>query len=481
MKKIFYLLLFIPTLAIGQSQEATLLDQWNDPNVVVNPTFNNSYNEVWGVVANNREFAVIGSTGGTHFIDVTEPQDVREVAFVQGTVHGSSITHRDFHDYQCYLYAVSDQGNSNTLQVIDYSNLPNSVEVVYDSQEYFARSHNIFIDTSAARLYVAPARNTNVGTVPLRILSLDNPEMPELLADINTIAGIDLNGIHDLYVRQNIAYLNLGGRFMVADLTDPEAPMYLGGMDTYPQQGYNHSGWLNDNGDTYYMADETHGRDLKVVNVSDFDDIEVVQTFNAESTEDSSIPHNLIVRGNYLYASYYYDGLQVYDISDPQNPQRVFHYDTYLHPNTTSYRGAWGVFPYLPSGNILISDMQTGLYVFEKIDNTITGEYAALGTPGNCEVNLVNVQEADLPFNDVQISPMPFDQQINIAFTLNESQNIQLALLDQTGRVIHQLGNETFAAGQQQVAYTISDLPAGMYFLELQGETQRAVYKVISL
>jgi len=479
--KNIYTLLFSPIFAIGQSQEATLLSQWNDPELVVNPDFNNTYSEVWGVVANNREFAVIGSTGGTHFIDVTEPENTREVAFVQGVAHGSFITHRDFHDYQCYLYAVSDQSNDNALQIIDYSNLPNSVEVVYESQEHFTRSHNIFIDTSAARLYVAPARIPGMSTVPLRVLSLDNPEMPELLADIYEIEGVGLNGIHDLYVRQNIAYLNLGGQFMVADLTDADAPMYLGGMTNYPQQGYNHSGWLNDSGDTYYMADETHGRDLKAVNVSDFSDIEVVQTFNAESTESSSIPHNLIVRGNYLYTSYYYDGLQVYDISDPQNPQRVFHYDTYLQPNEASYRGAWGVFPYLPSGNILVSDMQTGLYVFEKIDNTITGEFATPDSPANCG-NLINVgvQEADLPFDDVQISPQPIDQQINITFSLSESQAVQFALLDQTGRVVRQLADETFTAGTQQVSYTISDLPAGMYFLELKGEQQRGIYKVIN-
>jgi len=125
--------------------------------------------------------------------------------------------------------------------------------------------------------------------------------------------------------------------------------------------------------------------------------------------------------------------------------------------------------------------MQTGLYVFEKIDNTITGEFAAPDTPANCGSLAIGVEDVDLPFNDVQISPLPFDNQINIAFSLSESQNIQFALLDQTGRIVRQLADETFTAGQQQVSYTVSDLPTGMYFLELKGETQGQVYKVISL
>jgi len=481
MKNIFYFLLFLPIIAMGQSQEATLLDNWQDSTLVGSNAYDNTYNEIWGIVANNREFAVIGSTAGTHFIDVTDATDIREVAFVAGAVQGPSIIHRDYHDYQCYLYAVADEGQGSTIQVIDYSDLPNSVEVVYDSQEHFYRSHNTFIDTSSARLYAAPAVTPQGSYIQLRVLSLDNPEAPVLLKDYNSIEGTPLNGIHDLYVKENIAYLNLGGNgLMVADFTDPDAPTYLGGMTSYPQQGYNHSGWLSDDGSAYYLADETHGRDLKAVSVGDLSDIEVVKTFDAESSETNSIPHNLIVRGDYLYVSYYYDGLQVYDISEPLDPKRVAHYDTYALPNQSSYKGAWGVFPYLPSGNILVSDMQTGLYVFESLDASITGELAAVGTSENCG-NFVSIQEADLPFNEVKISPQPFDQQINIAFTLSEAQNIQLALLDQTGRVVRQLADETFTIGQQQVSYAVSDLPAGMYFLELRGEEQRKVYKVVSL
>ena len=45
------------------------------------------------------------------------------------------------------IYIVCDEGNSSTLQIIDISNLPNSVTTVYDSDSLFQKSHNIFIDT----------------------------------------------------------------------------------------------------------------------------------------------------------------------------------------------------------------------------------------------------------------------------------------------------------------------------------------------
>jgi hypothetical protein len=55
----------------------------------------------------------------------------------------------------------------------------------------------------------------------------------------------------------------------------------------------------------------------------------------------------------------------VFDISDPSNPIQVCNYDTYSPSSYNSYKGAWGVYPYLPSGNIIVSDMQSGLYVLD--------------------------------------------------------------------------------------------------------------------
>jgi hypothetical protein len=69
--------------------------------------------------------------------------------------------------------------------------------------------------------------------------------------------------------------------------------------------------------------------------------------------------------GNYAHISYYEDGYVVLDISDPTNPVQVAQYDTDPTPSTGNYKGAWGCYPYLPSGHVLISDMQTGLYVLQ--------------------------------------------------------------------------------------------------------------------
>ena len=100
--------------------------------------------------------------------------------------------------------------------------------------------------------------------------------------------------------------------------------------------------------------------------------------------------HNLFVKGDYLYLSYYVYGLQILDISDPLNMIKVGHYDTFIEDsNTDMYSGAWGAFPYYNSNKIVISDRSTGLYVveFENFDCD-----SAIGdVNGDCELNILDV------------------------------------------------------------------------------------------
>ncbi len=140
-------------------------------------------------------------------------------------------------------------------------------------------------------------------------------------------------------------------------------PKELDHLFFYPGIGYNHSGWLNEEGTVYAFADETPTSPVKICDASALPDIKVLSTVKAPP--DSSMVHNLIIKGNLMYVSYYNEGLYVYDISDPKQPRRYAYYDTYLDSNCRSFCGAWGVYPLLPSGKILVSDMQTGLYVFE--------------------------------------------------------------------------------------------------------------------
>ena len=163
-----YTIFFFSILSFSQLN-SSLLFHWDDSTIIGSTSYDNAYNECWGFKVNNTEIAVIGSTEGTNFFDVTNPQNSTEVAFVAGSYTGSGVVHRDYHDFQGYLYIVCDEGwSTSTLQIVDISNLPTSVNVVYDSDSLFNTAHNIFIDTATAKLY-ACASNTAMDIYSLHI------------------------------------------------------------------------------------------------------------------------------------------------------------------------------------------------------------------------------------------------------------------------------------------------------------------------
>ncbi len=351
----------------GQAVEATLLGTWSDSTLVPSNAHFNTYNEVWGLEVNNHEFAVVGSTYGTHIIDVTEPSSPEELFVVAGGTTGGVIVHRDFHDYKGYLYSIADEGANTSLQIIDTRNLPTSIDVVYDNSDYFTRSHNIFIDTAKARLYSLISNGTTIGFSPMRIFDISDPIDPQPIGSYSALDGYQISQVHDAFVKNDTAYLNLGpSGFAIVDFINIDIPNVISVLSPseYPQSGYNHSGWPTKNGDFYYMADENLGKGIKVMDMRNLPEIEFPSIIDAG--DSISIAHNQIVHNGKLFVSYYFHGLQVYDISDPSSPIRILNYPTSIEniaPNL--YRGAWGVYPFLSSGNILVTDMQNGLFVLD--------------------------------------------------------------------------------------------------------------------
>ena len=444
MKKVYLLGLcfFIFTLSFSQNNNLELLYQWTDDGTVLNveddPGDNwvgNTYNEIWGFVQNDHEFAVIGTTQGTHIFDITDPINSYMVASIDGASTSSDVVHRDFHTYNGYLYAVADEMNSSTLQIMDVSNLPNSITVVYDNNDMITRSHNIFIDEDNAIMYSCGGK-INGSSNYLSLISLEDPENPVFLTEYNTHGYV-----HDIYVKDNVGYLNAGNNGLhIVDFSNLENPETLGSLTEYPYQGYNHSGWLTEDGNTYVFADENHGYKMKICDVSNPNEISITSTLLSD-IDENSIPHNLIIKDNLLYVSHYYDGLWIWDISNPESPTYIASYDTYPLSNGNSYKGAWGVYPLLPSGNILVSDMQYGLFVFAPVT-----------------IPLSNVEKSQ----HSRIFPNPVLDNLTIKTNYGEKNHIKL--YDIYGKIMLKQKNI-----DNTTNIDVSMLPKGIYILKIDG------------
>jgi len=401
------------------------------------------YSECWGFTFQDSDYAVISSTLGAHFYDVTEPDNMYHAAYVPATVQGFNANWRDYHDYQNYLYTVND-GTDGSLQIIDFSNLPNSVEVVYDSPALIKQAHNIFIDTSSAKLYVCGGASGNNFSFDLAVYSLEDPANPTLIDNYN-----EWGYIHDVYARNDTAYLEGPDNQMlyVVDFSEPTAPQTLGSLGNYPDAGYTHAGWLTENGKHYVLTDETYDAAVKICDVSDLTDIQVVDTFSS-AVSDSSMAHNVIIRDNFTIMSYYNDGLQIFDIEDPTNVVKTGFYDTHDGPENGSYRGAWGVYPFA-DGKVIIADRQTGLYVLDASDAVYREQPVAVET---------------LVDNQINIFPSPANSSITItADTFIES----VKLFDVQGKMVQQ---QTYFYPWKSANLNFNEsVSSGIYFVEING------------
>lgn len=437
----------LPLLAAAQdSLNIRLLGVWDDPVLPASGLYDNTYNGSWGYARDGREYGIIGSTMGTHIIDVTDPADLQELHFIPGAVQGPNVIHREYKTYRDRLYAVTDEG-PGTLQIIDLSGLPGTVSVLYDSNDLFFRAHTLWIDTAQARLY------THAGNSDFAVYSLADPDQPVLLLkpELSVPWWSNVGPVHDAYTVNNICYANAIDGMHVLDLNDVGNPQLIGSLTNYPQAGYNHSGWLHDNGWLYVMCDETHNTRVKLFDVSDPSDIQFIDTIGP-ATRINNIPHNPFLQGDLLHLAYYYDGYWLYDVSDPANAQLLGYYDGSLVPDGFSYKGLWGLYPWLPSGHVIGADMQRGLMVFDI--------GAALSVR----------DELRKPEAVLHVWPTPATDQLRVAVDRGRSERIDVELLDLQGRTVlrARITNDT--------PLDIAALPAGTYLVRatVDGRTYTA-------
>jgi choice-of-anchor B domain-containing protein len=363
-----------------------------------------SASSLWGYADpdDHREYAIIGLRNGTGVIDVTEPTRPRVVGLVKGVdsfwreIKVYSVFNNSTKKWDAYAY-VSTEGRNGGLQIIDLSNLPNKVSLAAKDTD-ISTSHTLFISNldyatgktlprKQARLYV------NGSDRGLVIFSLADPKNPRVLGQYNDTYVHDSYGETFTGARASqcasgdspchILFAWTGGDVRVLDVTRPKSIQVLGTL-VYPNIGYAHSGWISQNKKYLFNFDEFDEIDsdaetrILTINITNFRNPSVAGTFNGEQ---KSIEHNGIVIGDKLYLAHYTRGLVIMDVSDPKNIREKSFFDSHPeddaeeaahasshpgHGGETAFRGAWGIYPFLPSGNILISDMQRGLFVLKE-------------------------------------------------------------------------------------------------------------------
>jgi choice-of-anchor B domain-containing protein len=462
MKRLLLLLCFSPILTIAQiSQNISLYANWIDSSVVAEPNFALKYNSVWGYAQGGKEYAIIGSTKGTHIVDVTNPSSPVQVDYVAG--RRSNCIWREYKTYNNYLYMVSDDGGSpaNSMQIMDLSYLPDSVHVVYDSNALIERAHTLFIDGN--RLYLAVPKGGTAGTgISMAVYSLANPESPTLLRRLNQDYSA-ISVVHDMYVRNDTVFASAANQGLhIYKFTAQNTFQEIASFTAYPSSGYNHSSALTDNGRILVFADEVPaGLDLKAIEVSDLSNISLLDLFNSGST---ATPHNPFIRkgdNTHVTVAYYADGVQIFNLSNPANITRTGFYDTDPLNNggNSNYQGCWGAYVDLPSGVLLASDMQNGLFI---LDATV-----ALGLKVDAEQSTKMVAY-----------PVPFTDVLHVSFEGKSNKEASLQLYDMSGKLLLEEIKQNHK-GLNHFTINTKVLPAGMYVTKVFDGENENVKKVV--
>ncbi len=375
MKKIFGLLLMIVLQNYAYAQfNLTLKGHLPYPN--------NTCAGIWHYVDSlGNEYALVGVDDRVAIVDVTLATNPVEV-FSVPALAGQSSLWREIKTYDSYAYAVSEGGGG--LIIIDLSDLPDSIH----SKHWYGdgaianqlnSAHTIAVTDGYAYVFGTGGGLANGGAV---ILDLADPWNP-------TYVGMyTQNYIHDGFIRGDTLWAGeiYAGQFSVVNISNKANPVLITTQSTPGQ--FCHNTWLSDNSQFLFTTDELNNKPLGSFDVSNISNIKLVDEYFTDSMPSQEV-HNVRVLNDFLINPSYGSQLTICDAARPENIIEIANYPT------GSFL-CWDASPYLPSGNIIVADVDGGVYVFEP--NYVRACYLE----GNVTDSLTG-----LPLNNVTISINP--------------------------------------------------------------------------
>jgi choice-of-anchor B domain-containing protein len=363
-------------VAVGLSAQSSLNTTLTDQLAIPGQTLAN----ICGYTApNGNEYALLGAEDGMIIVDVTNPNNV--VQLVQ--IPMVSSLWKEIKVYQNYAY-VTTEGTGGALQIVDLTAIPATSAASYTYQTYtgdgviggqLSTVHALHIDTATGYCYLFGTNLFNGGAIFLDLNT--DPYNP-------TFAGsYAANGyVHDGYVDNDTLFAGhiYAGTFAMVDCTNKLAPAVLA-VQTTPT-AFTHNTWLSADRNFLFTTDENSNSFLAAYDVSNPGNIQEVDRTQSWNPNSGSIVHNTHVVGqNWAVTSWYKDGFVITDVTRPHNLVNVGWYDTYVGSGS-GFEGDWGVYPYFPSGTIVVSNIDEGLDVFSP--NYVRACYIE----GNCTDSL---------------------------------------------------------------------------------------------
>jgi choice-of-anchor B domain-containing protein len=336
-------------------------------------------NDCWGYTSpSGREYALMGVANALQVVEITDPDN----PVIVGSISHTNTLWGDIKTYGHCAYVVNDLGGGG-MDIVDLSDVDNgNVTLVRRMTDAgLSTSHNVAVNTDSGYLYLAGA-NLNSGR--LIAYDLSDPEDPAFAGQVSSGVGVY---VHDTqvvtytagpYAGQEVAFCANGSTGLdIYDVTNKSNMTRLS-RTTYPNLSYAHQCWLSADRQYLYLNDETDGVNETVI----FDVTDLANPFMAGGYNSGVLAtdHNLYVRDGFIYEAEYRAGLRIFCTADPLNPVQVGWFDTYPENDAEGYDGAWSTYAFFPSGTVLISDINRGLFIVD-VSEALDAGAVAFGYP----------------------------------------------------------------------------------------------------
>lgn len=418
-------------------------------------------NDSWGWTDpdNGNEYAIMCVGNGTAFIDITDP--VNPIYLGKLPTQTENSTWRDAKVYNNHVFIVSE-ASGHGMQVFDLTRLRNvnNPPVVFNNDAHydgFGRAHNIVINEENGYAYAVGTQQFSGGPY---IVNIEDPQNPTFVngyslvdythdAQVVFYSGPDQDHAgKEIYIGSN------ENEVVVLDVTDKNN-IQLISTAGFTNTSYSHQGWLTEDHRHFIMGDEldelSFGFNTRTI-VFDFTDLDnPFQSFDYTGPTPA-IDHNGYVRGNNYYLANYHAGLRIIDISDIDNQTmtETGFFDTHPENNDVGFSGAWSVYPYFASGNIVISDVNRGFFLVK-------------------DQNFLSSESFDK--TEFELYPNPVNDYLTVKS--NETTISSIKIYNTLGQVVLSMENKnTFAR-----TIDVSSLNTGMYYILLNGNTSKKFIK----
>lgn len=336
----------------------------------------------WTDPVTGREYALIGMTDRTTFVDITDGGN----SFVIGWLpsHTGTSSWRELKSYNNHAFIVADNNGAHGIQIFDLTQLrsyqtPPDPKITFTETAHYGGAdeiHNIWINAETGYAYpvggdyMCPEGGAVGG---IQFVNVQNPLSPTyegcfgLDGYTHDVDCLVYDGPDQDYQGREICVASNTDTITIVDVTDKANPFQIS-RTGYTGSGYTHQSSFT--ADLNYMVvddelDETGSSHNARTYVWNMQDLDAPVLIDYDESPLPNIDHNQYIHNGFLYQANYTAGLRVQDISDIANANltEIGYFDIVPATNGASFNGAWNVYPFFDSGSVIVSGIGQGLFV----------------------------------------------------------------------------------------------------------------------